>query len=311
MTIKALVPVYLTHLRVLGRSPYTITNARSGLRDLLAFLAEQQVEQVDELCAEVLADYQQDLAFRVTARGTRLCLRTQAQRLGVVRSFTRFLTKHDYLLRDPGAHLILPKKPRQLPRVILSLDEMQRLLKAPDLRTHRGYRNRIVLELLYDTAIRRSELSQIRLADLDVQAGYLRVHGKGSKDRVVPVSARVCQMLRNYLLHVRPALVSSSDADDPGALILNRWGQPMGPDGIWAIVKRCVALAGLNSHISPHTFRHTCATHMLKNGAPVRHLQEMLGHESLESTQIYTHVTINDLKAIHAQYHPGDKISER
>ena len=188
---------------------------------------------------------------------------------------------------------------------------MQRLLKAPDLRTHRGYRNRIVLELLYDSAIRRSELSAVRIADLDLQAGYLRVHGKGSKDRVVPVSARVCEMLQNYLLHVRPAFVPSPHADDSGALILNRWGQPMSPDGIWAIVKRCVALAGLNAHISPHTFRHTCATHMLKNGAPVRHLQEMLGHESLESTQIYTHVTINDLKAIHAQYHPGDTISER
>jgi integrase/recombinase XerD len=311
MTIKSLVPIYLTHLRVVGRSPYTIKNARSGLRDLLAFLAEEQVEQVEELSAEVLADYQQDLAFRLTARGTLLCLRTQAQRLGVVRSFTRFLTEHDYLLRDPGATLTLPKKPRQLPRVILTLDELQRLLTAPDLRTHRGYRDRIVLELLYDTAIRRSELSAVRIADLDLQAGYLRVHGKGGKDRVVPVSVRVCDMLRNYLLHVRPAFLSSPDADDPGALILNRWGQPMSPDGIWAIVKRCVALAGLNPHISPHTFRHSCATHMLKNGAPVRHLQEMLGHESLESTQIYTHVTINDLKAIHAQYHPSDTLTER
>jgi integrase/recombinase XerD len=310
MTVKALLPVYLTHLRVLGRSPCTIKNARSGLRDLLDFLTGEQVEQVEALTAEVLADYQHDLAFRLTSRGTLLTLRTQAQRLGVVRSFTRFLSERDYLLRDPGATLTLPKKPRQLPRVILTPDELQRLLEAPDLRTDRGYRDRIVLELLYDTAIRRSELSAVRMADLDLQAGYLRVHGKGSKDRVVPVSPRVCQILNNYLLHVRPAFVSP-DADDPGAVILNRWGQPMGPSGIWAIVKRCVALAGLNPHISPHTFRHTCATHMLKNGAPVRHLQEMLGHESLESTQLYTHVTINDLKAIHAKYHPSETIAER
>lgn len=311
MTLKTLLPIYLTQLRTLGRSPHTIKGAKSGLRDLLAFLAEDQVGQVEELTEELLLAYQQDLAFRLTAKGTLLARRSQAHRLSVVKGFTRFLAERDYLLRDPGAVLTLPKKPRQLPKVILTLKEVQRLFNAPDLRTHRGYRNRIVLEVLYDTAIRRAELSAVRLADLDPDAGYVRVHGKGGKDRVVPVSPRVCGMLGNYLLHVRPAFVHAPEPEDGEALILNRWGRPMTPNSIGAIVKRCVRLAGLNPHISTHTFRHTCATHMLKNGAPVRHLQEMLGHESLESTQLYTHVTINDLKAVHAKYHPSDTIAKR
>ena len=177
-------------------------------------------------------------------------------------------------------------------------------MASADIRTNRGYRNRIILEILYDTAIRRSELAGIRIPDLDLNAGFIRVLGKGSKDRVVPVSSRVCRLVENYIVMVRPEYVQGPDT---GHLILNRWGRPMVPMGIWAVVKRCAHLAGIKKTVSPHTFRHTCATHMLKNGAPVRHLQEMLGHESLESTQIYTRVTINDLKQIHAQYHPGEQ----
>jgi integrase/recombinase XerD len=173
------------------------------------------------------------------------------------------------------------------------------------MRTNRGYRNRIILELLYDTAIRRAEVANIRLSDLDLNAGYILIHGKGDKDRVVPVSVRVCELVQNYILMVRSNFVSD---EDPGYLILNRWGQKMDPNAVWAVVKRCANLAGIKKNTTTHTFRHTCATHMLKNGAPVRHLQEMLGHESLESTQIYTHVTINDLKQIHAKYHPSETI---
>jgi len=221
--------------------------------------------------------------------------------LGVVKGFTRFLKDHDYLVDDPGCAIKLPKKPKRLPRVILSPAEVQKLLAAPDTQSNGGYRNRIILEILYDTAIRRAEVAGIKLPDLDLAAGYVRITGKGDKDRVVPLSRRVCELVQNYILMVRPAFVAGQD---PGYLILNRWGRKMDPNGIGAVVRRCVALAGIRKSISTHTFRHTCATHMLKNGAPVRHLQEMLGHESLESTQLYTHVTINDLKQIHARYHP-------
>jgi integrase/recombinase XerD len=304
MKIRELIPIYLKHLKTLGRSYYTIRGAKYGLRDLAQFLEEEKAPCLEDLNSDVLYEYQQDLAFRLTAKGRLLSLRTQAQSLGVVKAFTRFLKEQDYLVRDPGTAIRLPKKPKRLPKVILNTNEIQKLMDAPNTRTNRGYRNRIILEILYDTAIRRSELSDIKINNLDLNTGFIHVHGKGDKDRVVPISRRVCGLVENYIMMVRPEFLQGKDT---GHLILNRWGQKMDPNSIWAVVKRCTHLAGIRKTVSTHTFRHTCATHMLKNGAPVRHLQEMLGHESLESTQIYTHVTINDLKKIHAQYHPGEQ----
>jgi integrase/recombinase XerD len=307
MRIKDLIPFYLRHLKALGRSYYTIRGARYGLRDLAGFLDGEGVYLLDDLTADVLEEYQQDLAFRLTAKGKLLSLRSQSQLLGVVKGFTRFLKDKDYLLHDPGGSVRLPKKPKKLPKAILSEGEVKKLMAAPDTRTNRGYRNRVILEILYDTAIRRAELSNITLTDLDLDAGYIHIRGKGDKDRVVPLSNRVCELARNYILSVRPSFINE---DDPGYLILNRWGSKMDPNSVWAAVKRCARLANIKKNVTTHTMRHTCATHMLRNGAPVRHLQEMLGHESLESTQIYTHVTINDLKEIHARYHPSENMDD-
>lgn len=302
-----MIPIYLKYLQTLGRSYYTVKGAKYGLRNLVEFLENEKAPHLEDLTGDILYEYQQELAFRLTAKGRGLSLRTQAQSLGVVKAFTRFLKEQDYVVNDPGKAIKLPKKPKRLPKVILNEGEVKKLMNAPDTRTNQGYRNRIVLEILYDTAIRRSELSNIRIPDLDLKSGYILVHGKGDKDRVVPLSKRVCRLVENYIMMIRPELLQGKDS---GYLILNRWGQQMDPNGIWAVVKRCTYLAGIRKTVSTHTFRHTCATHMLKNGAPVRHLQEMLGHESLESTQIYTRVTINDLKEIHARYHPSETLKE-
>jgi len=305
MTIRQLIPIYLKHLKTLGRSYYTIRGAKYGLFDLAGFLEEEKAPCLEDLTGDILVEYQQELAFRLTAKGRLLSLRTQGQSLGVVKAFTRFLKQKDYLVHDPGEAIKLPKKPKRLPKVILSHSEIRKLMDAPNIRTNKGYRNRIVLEILYDTAIRRSELSGIKINNLDLNAGFIHVRGKGDKDRVVPLSNRVCRLVENYIMMVRPELLQGKDT---GHLILNRWGRKMDPNSIWAVVKRCTYLAGIRKNVSTHTFRHTCATHMLKNGAPVRHLQEMLGHESLESTQLYTRVTINDLKKIHAKYHPSESL---
>ena len=305
MKIKDIIPVYLKHLQTIGRSNRTIKGARYDLRPFIKFLEAENIINLEDLTDDVMAEYQQELAFRLTARGALLSLRSQAQLLGVVKGFTRFLKQKDYLLHDPGESIQLPRKPRTLPRSILSAAEIKRLINAPDTQTNRGYRNRVILEILYDTAIRRAELSEIKLFNLDLKTGFIHIHGKGSKDRVVPLSARVCELVHNYILAVRPVFVTG---DDPGYLVLNRWGRQMTGNGIWAVVKHSARLAGIKKNITTHGLRHTCATHMLKNGAPVRHIQEMLGHESLESTQIYTRVTINDLKKIHARYHPGNNL---
>jgi len=300
-----LIPAYIEHLRSCSRSPYTIKGIRSSLRNFVRFLESEKITDLEDLTSQALEAYRTDLAFSLTAKGTPLGRQTQIQILCNVKGFTAFLKAKDYLFQDPAEGLSIPKQPQRLPKAILTAKEVERLMRAPDMRTSRGYRNRIILEILYDTGIRRSEVSAIKLADLDLNGGYIRITGKGDKDRVVPVSNRVCELIRNYLLFVRPSFVQG---DDPGHLLLNRWGNRLDPNGVWAAVHRCIKLAGIKKRVSTHTLRHSCATHMLKNGAPVRHIQEMLGHASINTTQIYTRVTINDLKQVHAKYHPSETI---
>lgn len=308
MKITKLIPLYLKELKVLNRSYYTIRIIKYNLLNFARFLETEQIHDIEELSPDLMEEYQQELAFRLTAKGKLLALRTQEKLLSSAKGFTRFLKEKDYLVSDPGERIKLPKQPKRLPKVILSVAEVRQLLDAPDVRSNQGYRNRIILEILYDTAIRRLELANIKTIDLDLNAGYIRIEGKGNKDRVVPLSKRVCELTRNYIMAVRPFLLRG---EDPGWLILNRWGNKMDPNGIWAVVKRCTYLAGIKKNVTTHSLRHTCATHMLKNGAPARHLQQMLGHESLQSTQIYTHVTINDLKEVHAKYHPSETLQNK
>lgn len=302
MRVRDVIPVYLKYLQTIGRSYYTIRGIKYGLLNFAGFLEQEEIFDISDLTTSVIEAYQEELAFRLTAKGTLLSLSSQIQLLCNVKGFTEFLKNREYLYQDPGTKIKPPRQPKSLPKVILDEKEIRQLMNAPDMQSNRGYRNRIILEVLYDTAIRRLELSRVKLADLDLDAGYIRVNGKGDKERVVPLGDRVCRMIRNYILFVRPAFLQE---EDDGYLLLNRWGKQMGPDSIWAVVRRCVHLAGIRKKVSTHSLRHACATHMLRNGAPTRHLQEMLGHASLESTQIYTRVTINDLKKIHAKYHPG------
>jgi integrase/recombinase XerD len=305
MKITELIPLYLKELSILNRRPGTIATVKNDLAILVRYLEEEKVGKVEDLTADVLADYQQDLSFRLTAKGTPLTIGSQLRLLCAVRGLTRFLKDKDYLVRDPGAKIRLPKTTKRLPKVILSSKEIKTLVDAQDTRTLYGYRRRLIIEILYDTGIRRSELAAVRTTDIDFNAGYIFIHGKGGKDRVVPVSSRVCELLHNYMLFIRPTFIGDND---PGGLIVTRWGENMTGHGIYWEVRQAVKKAGIKKNITTHSLRHSCATHMLKNGAPVRHIQEMLGHASLNSTQIYTRVTINDLKQIHAKYHPGEKM---
>lgn len=305
MRIKEIVPVYLNHLKTLGRSDLTVRVTKYDLHTFVRFLEKESIFHIEDLTKDILEEYQQELYFRITKKGSPLAVGTQSKTLTLVRGFTRFLKEKEYLLFDPGQGIKLPKKPKRLPKVILSKKEVKQLLNAPDMHTNQGYRDRIILEILYDTAIRRAETANIKISDLDLKAGYIRINGKGNKERVVPLSERVSELVRNYILFVRPSYLQQEDS---GYLVLTYQGKKMIADRIWRIVKHYAHAAKLKMNVTTHTFRHTCATHMLKNGAPIRHLQEMLGHESLDSTQIYTRVTINDLKEIHAKYHPSDTL---
>jgi len=305
-TIKQLIPGYLEELKILNRSPLTIRNIRNALKQMILFLKGEGVADLDQLNHDALNLYQEELTYRLTNKGKQLSARTREKYLCSIRGFTTYLYEQDYLAADLSKVIKLPRQPKRLPKVILDTAEIKKLLKAPNLQTNHGYRNRIILEILYDTGVRAAEMAAIKTRDLDLVNGYLTIRsGKGAKDRVVPINSRVCKIINSYLLMVRPVMIRGKDK---GYLVLNRWGTKMTPTAVWAIVKRCTELSGLKKNVTTHTFRHTCATYMLKNGAPIRHIQELLGHESLESTQIYTRVTINDLKEIHAKYHPGENL---
>jgi integrase/recombinase XerD len=308
MLVKDVIPVYLKHLKTLGRSDAFIKNVKYGLGNLNRFLENEGIYHIEDLTFEIFEDYSRDLAFYLTKKGKLMEIESQGKILSMVKGFTRYLKEKDYLVSDPAQRIKLPKTPMRLPKVILSKKEIKTLLAAQDIRTNTGYRDRIILEILYDTAIRRFEVAGIKLTDLDLEAGYIRIKGKGSKQRVVPLSRRVCALVRNYILFIRPSFIKDKDK---GYLIAGRWGGKINLSTINDIVRECARCSGIKKRVTTHTLRHTCATHMLKNGAPIRHIQEMLGHACIETTQVYTRVTINDLKEIHARYHPSGTLQEK
>ena len=239
MKIKDAIPGYLKYLQTLGRSYYTIRMITYNLKHFARYLESEQVPDIESLTFEVLEDYQQELAFSLTAKGKPLAVRSQVKQLCAVKGFTRFLKEKDYLVNDPGKKIKLPKEPRRLPKSILSHLEIKHLMNSPDMRTNTGYRDRIMLEILYDTAIRRSELSNIKIHDLDLNAGYVKVLGKGDKERVVPLSKRVCELINNYILSVRPALLKGKDKR---YLILNDKGTQIKAHTVWKNIKHCARL---------------------------------------------------------------------
>jgi integrase/recombinase XerD len=297
--------LYFNHMLALGRSHLTVRGAKSALKQLLEFLCTLGVQTVAQLDRDALMRYREELAWRLTPKGVPLAVRSQLELLGHIAAFCRFGVAQGWWLADPSETIPRPKKPARLPRSIMDTGEVERLLKTPDTGTLRGFRNLVMLEVLYSTALRREELANLRLDDVDVDGGYVFVReGKGGKDRVVPLGASVADRVRSYLVDIRPRWPGVGK--DPH-LFLNRWGRGMGPNSVGAVVKRCARGAQLAKPVATHTLRHSCATHMLRNGAPVRQLQEMLGHASLETTQLYTRVTINDLRSMHAKFHPREQ----
>jgi integrase/recombinase XerD len=217
-----------------------------------------------------------------------------------VRGFFAYLLAEGVLAEDPSAHLDSPRVWRSLPKV-LSFAEVEALLAAPDRSDPRGSRNAAMLEVLYATGLRVSELVQLRLGDLHLDAGYLRCWGKGSKERVVPLGSEADAALQSYLAEGRPALLQGKRTD---YLFVNPRGGAMTRQGFWKVIKNYGKQAGIKTALSPHVVRHSFATHLLENGADLRAVQIMLGHADISTTQIYTHVNRERLRRIYDDFHP-------
>jgi len=222
-----------------------------------------------------------------------------------IKMFHRFLVSDNYCEMDPTQNLDSPHLGLRLPKV-LTFAEVEALLAAPPSDTPGGIRNRAMLELLYATGMRVSEIINLKIEDVNLKLGYLRCLGKRAKERIVPIGSEAIKFINIYLNKVRSShkALSRTPARQPQSLFLNPSGRRLSRQGFWKIIKRYAILSGIKKEITPHTLRHSFATHLLERGADLRAIQEMLGHESISSTQIYTHLTRERLKDLHKKFHP-------
>jgi integrase/recombinase XerD len=278
-----------------GVAHLTLTAYRTDLRRYADYLLSKQVESA----ASVAENHVTGFLAQLHRRG--LSSKSIARAQSAVRGFHRFLVAEDIARDDPTELLRSPKKPKTLPTV-LSLQEIDRILKQPDTSTPRGIRDRAILEMLYATGMRVSELIHLKKSNLLLKEEMVIVFGKGSKERIVPIGRSAIEWLDRYLKHVRTRLSRPGKSQD--YVFLNNRGSRLTRASIWNFVSLYAKTAGITKKVHPHTFRHSFATHLLEGGADLRAVQEMLGHTDISTTQIYTHIDREYLKEVHRTFHP-------
>lgn len=223
-----------------------------------------------------------------------------ARFVSTVRSFHQFALREKYAAKDPTVLIETPKYDKKLPDV-LEINEVIALLETPDLSKNNGYRDRTMLELLYATGMRVSELIHIEIDDINLIMGFVKVFGKGNKERIVPLGEAVIEYLTHYIENIRPQLLKRTVTP---VLFLNMHGKPLSRQAIWKMIKQNGIKANINKTLTPHTLRHSFATHLLENGADLRAVQEMLGHSDISTTQLYTHVSKSQIRKMYNEFHP-------
>jgi integrase/recombinase XerC len=295
--IENLVDEFLTNLRAHQNfSRHTLESYGLDLRQFLTFL---EAEQITELTA---INYRTIRKFLAALKDVEFARASVARKLACLRSFLKFLCRQGYLLNNPVLTITTPKREKHLPK-FLYLDEVNALLEIPDSTTELGIRDRAILEILYAGGLRLQELVNLKLRDLDLSRGYLRVFGKGAKERLAPIGIPAERALERYLQIARPALLQLNP-QPVEAVFLNYRGTQLSGRSIERMMDKYLKIMALNRKISPHTLRHTFATHLLDNGADLRVVQELLGHVDISTTQIYTHLTKERIRAVYLKNHP-------
>jgi integrase/recombinase XerD len=294
MDLSAAIDAYLDHLRVeRGLAPNSVEAYAADLAKLANFADECGVATTEELDSVVMT------RFMVRLDKTGLAARSASRHLSAVRGFCRFLVRERRVATDPTALLSAPTLGRRLP-VVLSFDEIIRLLGAPDPTRPRGRRDRAMLSTMYAAGLRVSELCALKDADVDRRRGFVSVLGKGQKRRLVPLGEVALADLEAYLGDPRPAFRGRGGR----TLFLSSWGRPLSRQGFWKLVLRYARRVGITTPISPHKLRHSFATHLLERGADLRSVQAMLGHANIATTEIYTHVAPDHVIRAHQKAHP-------
>jgi len=286
---------YINYLEVERNvSPYTVRNYTTDLLDFFQFLRDKEIDSLKEVDRHTLRDYLSELMEKGFVKAS------IARKLSAIRSFYRYLLREEIISTSPVATTSSPKLDRRLPS-FLSIEEINRLLEAPDLSTPQGRRDRALLELLYASGIRVSELVSLNLEQVNLDTNEIRVWGKGSKERVVLIGKPAARALTAYLNQGRPELLGEKRSN---ALLLNRYGKRLIERRVQRILEKYANIINIGKRVYPHMLRHTFATHLLDGGADLRVVQELLGHASLSSTQIYTHVSKSQAKKVYLSAHP-------
>jgi integrase/recombinase XerD len=302
-----LVDTFLSHVTVeRGLAPNTRAAYQEDLAEFSAFLQRRRISQVQEVQRQHVSDFlleqrKPGATARGNPRADGLAARSVARRLAAIRMFFRFLARERLVAVDVTQNIDSPKLWLRLPQT-LDYQEVDRLLATPVTSTKLGLRDKALLELMYATGLRVSEVAKLTLNELNLDAGFLRTVGKGSKERIVPVGKQAVDWLQRHLHKSRPQI--GQDPDRRSEVFLSSRGQALSSKTIWHLVKKYTRAAGITKNIAPHTLRHSFATHMLDNGGDLRVIQEMLGHADISTTQIYTHVDQGRLKDTHYRFHP-------
>ncbi len=277
-----------------GLSPNTVSAYRRDLAGFSEFLKKRKLSNIQQIKRTQVMDHLMQL------KDQGLKATSVARKLAAIKMWFRFLVNERMIGEDPTSVLESPRTWKTLPDV-LGLEEVTRLIGKPNFHRTQGIRDRAVLELLYATGMRVSEVAGLSLKDLHLDMGFVRCVGKGNKERIVPIGKQATQAISMYLKKARPKL---DKGKQPGALFLSRTGTRLSRQMIWNLIRQYAKAARIKKHITPHTLRHSFATHLLERGADLRVVQELLGHANIATTQIYTHVDQGRLKKIHQQFHP-------
>lgn len=293
--METIIEEYLKFIQIeKGLSENTIGAYRRDLKKYQLYMQEQKIAHIDFIDRQTI----QECLGSLIDQGA--SAKSIARFISTIRSFHQFALREKYAAKDPTVLIETPKYEKKLPDV-LDVEEVIQLLETPDLTKKNGYRDRTILELLYATGMRVTELIQIEIDDVNLIMGFVKVFGKGNKERIIPLGDTVIEYLDTYINNVRSQLLKKTVTN---VLFLNLHGRPLTRQGIWKLIKQYGLRANINKTLTPHTLRHSFATHLLENGADLRAVQEMLGHSDISTTQLYTHVSKTQIRQMYNQFHP-------
>ena len=294
-TLDDFIDSFINYLLVeCGLSMNTVLCYSKDIQRFITFLLSKGISDLQNVRPDTIT------SFIISEKQRGLSINSITRAIVSIRMLYKFLHAEGKLQKNPLTSIDSPKLWKRLPAVI-PIHKVDDLLSTPNIKTKLGIRNKAILELMYATGARVSEVTAIQLDWINLEYGYVKCRGKGSKERIVPLGAKAIEAIQNYLKEARTKIKNSQNS---AFLFLSKTGKPLRRENIWVVVKNCALKAGIRGPISPHKLRHSFATHLLENGADLRSVQEMLGHVSISTTQIYTHVSKQHIKAIHRQFHP-------